>query len=408
MTDPTRAQRAHIPALDGLRGIAILLVMAQHFIPLEASPAGEQMVRLVAAAGWAGVDLFFVLSGFLITGILFDARRSTNPWLPFYARRALRILPAFVVVMLGLVLLGVGARTFDPEGFGALLSNQGWQWAFLTNVRIAIDGSWRLFPYTGHLWSLGVEEQFYVVWPAIVLLLTPRKVALVAIAAVPAALLFRAALIGAGLPPIGALVLAPAKMDELALGGLLALALRDQAMRTRVRRLVDVTRGGVLPLAAFMVAAVVATSVVVTSEASNTVAWSYVLGQSAVAICAAVAVASLVSPRVGDPVVQLCERPWLRSVGTYSYGLYLIHYPLEKLAHQLDKGPGFFRSVIPSHLIADIVFAVVLGAISVALAALLWHGVEKPVMRLRSRFPYGGAVADHDDPALGKAQIAAT
>jgi peptidoglycan/LPS O-acetylase OafA/YrhL len=397
---PTGIPSGNIPALDGLRGIAILLVMAQHFIPLEASPAGEQMLRLVAASGWAGVDLFFVLSGFLITRILLDARGTGHVWLPFYARRALRILPAFIVVMLALLVLAGQTYRLDSAGFGMLLANQWWQWSFLTNIRIAVDGSWRLFPYTGHLWSLGVEEQFYLLWPAAVLALSHRRLVLTAIAAVVIAPLFRAALIAGNLPPIGALVLAPAKMDELALGGLIALAMRDQTMRSRISRLVKATRGGTIPFVAFIVAATMATTAVVVSQHASVIGWSYILGQSAVAVSAACVLASLADQTSRDRFVRLCERPWLRRVGTYSYGLYLVHYPLDKIARKIDPAPGLFRRAISSHLLADLTYAVALTMISIALAAILWHALEQPIMRLRSRFPYGKPSAASRDVSV--------
>ena len=166
-------ERGHILALDGLRGIAILLVVFSHFVSNLRIPADGWAWPLVsiAHAGWAGVDLFFVLSGFLITGILVDARGSSTYFKSFYARRALRILPAYygfllaIFVVLPLLHLGAG------DNYMLARQHQGWYWLHLTNVMMAIGELPGHGPYPSTLfWSLAVEEQFYLIWPAIVAL----------------------------------------------------------------------------------------------------------------------------------------------------------------------------------------------------------------------------------------------
>src|SRR5439155_15871055 len=164
-------ERGHILALDGLRGIAILLVVFSHFVSnlrLTVNRIAYVPIAL-AHAGWAGVDLFFVLSGFLITGILVDARGSPYYFKAFYARRALRILPAYygflLVIFVVLPLLNIGAG----NNYMLARQHQGWYWLHLTNVMMAIGEIAGHGPYPSTLfWSLAVEEQFYFIWPAVV------------------------------------------------------------------------------------------------------------------------------------------------------------------------------------------------------------------------------------------------
>jgi len=180
-------ERGHILALDGLRGVAILLVIACHFVSnLHIVGDGPAWIIVaLAQAGWTGVDLFFVLSGFLITGILVDARGSNTYFRAFYARRALRILPAYygflfaIFVLLPLLNLGAG------DNYMLARQHQGWYWLHLTNLMIAIGEIPGRGPYPNTLfWSLAVEEQFYFIWPAIVALCSTRTLRRVCIAGV--------------------------------------------------------------------------------------------------------------------------------------------------------------------------------------------------------------------------------
>src|SRR5438067_7660244 len=170
-------ERGHILALDGLRGIAILLVVVCHFVSNLHIAADGWAWPLVAIAhaGWTGVDLFFVLSGFLITGILIDARGSDSYFKAFYARRALRIVPAYygflfaIFVVLPFLHLGAG------NDYMLAREHQSWYWLYLTNVMMAIGEIPGRGPYPSTLfWSLAVEEQFYLLWPLIVAASPPR------------------------------------------------------------------------------------------------------------------------------------------------------------------------------------------------------------------------------------------
>ena len=168
------ASSRHLPALDGLRGIAALLVVYGHWIAAGVPAERNSWLYILDRAFWlagSGVDLFFVLSGFLIGGILIDQRESPNLLRVFWLRRATRILPLFVVF---LALFAVLSRWPEPH---LLIANTQPIWAhalFLSNLWTAFTGRWD-GSFLALTWSLAIEEQVYLALPFIVLLLSPSR-----------------------------------------------------------------------------------------------------------------------------------------------------------------------------------------------------------------------------------------
>jgi len=164
----------HVPALDGLRGLAILLVLARHTAnELQPGRGLDVAVKRVLQVGWSGVDLFFVLSGFLITGILLDARGGRHYFRNFYMRRSLRIFPVYYGSLF--VTFAVLPFFVATPLFAVLQRNQLWYWTYLVNVLSPLTGGTGTPYNTAHLWSLAVEEQFYLLWPAVVWVSGPRR-----------------------------------------------------------------------------------------------------------------------------------------------------------------------------------------------------------------------------------------
>src|SRR5262245_1871381 len=155
------SKHAHVQSLDGLRGIAILLVMLFHFSDngSDLAPSSVLVDRIfhrLSGAGWIGVDLFFVLSGFLITGILFDAKGTPSYFRNFYVRRALRIFPLYYVALVLLLIMPLMVQHRPVPHLAA--RDAGWYFAYLSNVKMARAG-WPSHTGLAHLWSLSVEEQ---------------------------------------------------------------------------------------------------------------------------------------------------------------------------------------------------------------------------------------------------------
>ena len=155
---------SHLPSLDGVRGLAILSVTIYRF-GNETINAGNTtgLLAKIIEAGESGVDLFFVLSGFLITGVLLDAKERSHFFLRFFLRRSLRIFPLYFASLAGLLIL-VPWWLGDKQPFREAYENQAFLWTYLTNIKMSYSNSW-CFGYLDHFWSLAVEEHFYLIWP---------------------------------------------------------------------------------------------------------------------------------------------------------------------------------------------------------------------------------------------------
>ena len=229
ITDRSRTEgsptlpRGHIPALDALRGVAVLAVLLYHF-GSHTAPEGTvgRLTSTLLRLGGSGVDLFFVLSGFLITGILYDSKGRGRYFRDFYVRRSLRIFPLYYVVLIGglLVLpaLGVGVDA-GPA------SDRPWLWVYGTNAVQATRGAY-VFGWFDHFWSLAVEEHFYLVWPLVIAALGRRAAMGASLGCVATAVVSRWALVANGDHAIAAYVATPCRLDALAVGAFLALAAR--------------------------------------------------------------------------------------------------------------------------------------------------------------------------------------
>ena len=380
----TPAPSGRLPVLDGLRGLAILLVLLLHFTMYGGTLAAAGIggfVHRFALAGWIGVDLFFVLSGFLITGILYDAKGGERYFRNFYARRILRIFPLYYgALVVFLVLLPFVWR--GHEGLAQMREEGIWYWTYLVNVQIAREG-WPDFGALGHFWSLAVEEQFYLLWPVAVFLLRRRPLMALCAGAGGLAVGVRLALHLAD-REAAAFVLLPARVDALAAGALLALAVRGPGGLPATLRWAK-------PAAAVALAGLAALFVWKRGLPAEDPAVA-VAGYSLLAVLFAGVLALTLEGRAE----RWLAAPWLVFFGRYSYGLYVLHHPLLFLKpERLSYGslPGWLLFV-----------GAATGA-TVLLALLSWHFWEKPFLDLKDRFPYASAPREgrSTPPAAGPA-----
>jgi peptidoglycan/LPS O-acetylase OafA/YrhL len=340
----------------------------------------EVLIHHNVNAGWIGVDLFFILSGFLITGILLDSKDRANYFRVFYIRRALRILPLYVtyvtVVVCGLRALGL---TSEAES-AAISRTQWWYWTHTVNLLVARWG-WNLVSWhSGHLWSLSVEEQFYLLWPAIVMMLRRRSLISVATALVVVVWCLRLALAPLGVPWTAVYVLLPTRMDSLAVGALLAAVARDPVAWGRIQ--------GMLTRLAIGSAAVLI-GIFIHNHLIRSAMLTQIAGYPALAVLGGTAVASAVSNRAGSIYARLLGTPALRFFGQYSYGLYVWH-PL--VIHWVQQHlSSMLRLDASSHLMGYLLFTICALTGSVALALLSWHLIEAPFLALKRFAPYAHA-----------------
>ncbi len=373
------AVRSHMPGLDGLRGVAILLVLLHNLCGLEGKSVTMRLVEATFNFGWVGVQLFFVLSGFLITGILVDSLDRPGYFRGFVTRRTLRIFPLYYVLLLGCFVV---APLVLPARFVPSQKDQIWYWLYLSNwMLLPTEGSSLALP---HLWSLAVEEQFYLVWPAVVA--TARGAKLVALCLGLAALGFAVRLVVrlAHLPPEIVYQNTFARADALALGALGAVLLRQRAwLDWLLPRLAKI---GLVAGALFVA------MLPLPHALSRKGAWMQTVGYSLLAVIFAVLVVGVaIAPVLRDrPWLRLVERVVslrpLRWLGKYSYGIYVFHVPLKGVALTLlDGGKVIEEESGIVRLAMVVAFGLVVGGASTLLAVLSWNVLEKRMLAWKDR-----------------------
>lgn len=365
----------HIPALDGIRGVAVILVLFHHF--MLAFPKGDPVLAFIVGIsrfGSSGVDLFFALSGFLITGVLLDLQGRERPLVKFFARRSLRIFPLYYAVLLGLFVV-VPLVSHVSEDYRQFASHQVWYWTYTTNFLFAFDLSTSDFT-AGHFWSLAVEEQFYMVWPFVVLWMARRALFRLCLGLVAFGLLFRCACFLFGWGESAAYVLMFSRVDVLAAGGLGAIALRECSDLIRARRFAMwVLVGGTLVFGAicafqggFRRGPVMMTA-----------------GFSALAIVYAATV-FLVAGKADSVLSRFFRNPSLCFFGKYSYGMYVYHPFLMLWMKSWFPPPGFFPSVMGFRIVDVLVFLFVGTALTIVVSLVSWLLLESQFLRLKSYF----------------------
>jgi peptidoglycan/LPS O-acetylase OafA/YrhL len=379
---------AHVPALDGLRGVAILSVVLLHFGVLAGFPGPRdalfgRWVQRVLYTGWAGVDLFFVLSGYLITSILLASRGEPRYYRLFLGRRFLRIFPLhYLALMLGLWVLPVVWPERAPGLLGDAPRHQAWLWLYATNLGMAFGavGSLGVF---AQFWTLAIEEQFYLVWPWVVRRGSSRRLATVAGILVVGGLALRVIWWRSGAAWDGAYRFTLCRVDALALGALVAIALREPAWRPRIERLGPPSlAGGALVLLGMFLA-------IDPFHPSHPLVLT--LGHSALAWISAAVIVVVQSPAgEGGLLRRGLEARWLGRWGHYAYGIYVWHWPLRELVlpeYQALPPPSGSGSA----LLRATVFVAVGLAASYGVAWLSFHAFERRALRLKRWFAYAGA-----------------
>jgi peptidoglycan/LPS O-acetylase OafA/YrhL len=366
----TSPRAAHLPALDGLRGLAIIVVVLHNSTGLEMRDSWtEKLWTFFVDAGWIGVQLFFVLSGFLITGILLDSKGKPRALRTFYLRRSFRIFPLYYVFLIGRFLI---LPLFMPSMAVPFVEEIPF-WLYVSNWSEII----RAVPLTamGHFWSLAVEEQFYLLWPALAMKLRVRTFAWVCVGMVVAALASRVGMRLAGVPDKWMYAATFARMDGLAMGALVALALRyDEGRRILARVKVPLAIGAFVGLAGVMAYA----------HGLNRFEWVVQsVGYTLLAVIFALIVAEVAVPKPRG-WKWLVANPLLRVVGKYSYAIYVFHVPVKFIL--VEYATAHFARFADIHpLMDDVLFTASVGLISFALAVISFVLIERPFLRLKDR-----------------------
>jgi peptidoglycan/LPS O-acetylase OafA/YrhL len=382
---PGPSWRGHMPALDGVRGLAILLVLFYHTTVVEPGAWWATVLHGVwRNFGWTGVDLFFVLSGFLITGILVDTQSSPHYLRNFYARRVLRIFPLYYVYLVAVLV--IGPRLSSQFAEAVRVGDEAWSyWLYLQNYIAAWHGEWPHGQLFDHLWSLAIEEQFYLVWPLVVLLCNRRALKYVAIGLLGLSLCARLALDAHGASPVAIYVLTFTRLDGLALGAWIALKVRESET-PRVERGMPREFALAVRLPSATVLGVSALAIAALFIWQGTFAYSAPLvrtfGLSLLAVFFASLLTMILTARPDSPLQRWFSNPLLRMLGRYSYGLYVVHFPVIKFTSS-----ALYR-LLPERTDLEhqlLLYAIALS-VSLGLAVVSWRLLESPVLSLKRYF----------------------
>ncbi len=355
-----QSTRTHVPPLDGLRGIAVLLVIWAH-VPTNLGGSAVKLLNTVIQPGYLGVDIFFVLSGFLITRILLYGRCNQKSLVYFLVRRAFRIFPIYYLLIGVLIYLAPGEYLI-------------WCATYLSNFVFSLDYLWNadlqrwIAPSNPmrHTWSLCVEEHFYMIWPLFIYFaprdwLKPTTVAVVLTGMVLAVL----AVVFAEELPLYKLLYrgTPFRMTSLALGGLFALYEPSLGIGTsRPWRFAG----------AFFVPAVIFLTVAALLENPWTQAMK-MIGFSLMS--STIFLATIGTSCMGPKLGTVLSKGPLAYVGRISYGVYLYHYPI------------FYSLGLLDHEAQHTLWTTCQGVVlTFAVATTSYYLLERPILRYASRY----------------------
>jgi peptidoglycan/LPS O-acetylase OafA/YrhL len=323
--------------------------------------------------GQTGVDLFFVLSGFLITGILLDAKGSRRYFVNFYGRRTLRIFPLYY----GFCFLTLAVL---PPLVGSPVTGLTWLslGTFTANFALAAGTDGGLI---GHFWSLAIEEQFYLGWPFFVCYLGRSALMRVCVASLVGSAILRLIV---GLQGISAFMLTPCRIDTLLVGALLALAASSPL------GLIEWSRRATLLAVSALAAGL---PFCLTMSGSGSALLQVIRYPIIACLYGAILVIAVTTPASSRTGRFLTFKP-LALLGRYSFGMYVYHPPMIHLVHWLlgltSFGLGIRDTVGGPELIVRVAL---IGAGSYALAWASWHGFERPFLSLKRFFEYEPAPA---------------
>ncbi|HLX69332.1 MAG TPA: acyltransferase [Verrucomicrobiae bacterium] len=380
---------SRVPELDGIRGLAILLVVFFHFAWHSFQHASGTLLHAIGYASilsWSGVDLFFVLSGFLIGGILLDRRDCGNYFRIFYLRRACRILPAYCLWMA--VFLSLSWLFLSPQSpqWSLMLFQAGHpafpKWGYLLFLQnIGIVAGLGVPLGLSPTWSLAVEEQFYLFLPLAMRYLIPRKpvpVLIFLIALAPAVRTF----LFLYHPTVFVYVLLPCRADALLLGVLCAHLVRDKGCR----RWLENHRDWLYFIFTMLTLGIV----YLTISANAKVEWQTVVtsfdvstfGLSLIALFYACLMLIVVTAPAAA-ITRIMRTRFLRHFGLIAYGMFLIHLTINDLLHGLIRGEGSDIKDFASAGVTLLAFFV-----TWLLAYLSWNFFEKPIVAWGRSFEY--------------------
>lgn len=365
------------PELDGLRALAIIAVFLAHYFACMPVPGAYWLLSM----GWAGVDLFFVLSGFLIGGILLDNREKPRYYSTFYIRRFFRIVPVYLLVIAPLFAaeaLGLRQRLMAHASSHEAGFPLWFYLLFLQNIGAAIWGWGVMQSSLSPTWSLAVEEQFYLLLPPVVRHVKPARLPVILIAAIVSAPLIRGVLIWlfAEKAEKACYMLLPCRWDALLLGVLCAWCVRTEHWKQQLTTHLGALRAALVLLAAGVLTVKLFPGMDGNGRLLSTIGFTWNdLFFTALLLLAYLNTKGLVG--------RLLSWPALKPVATISYAVYLFHIPVLELTQRLA-----FRQPVQKYGWTEIAVACLALLVTGVLTFLSWRFFESKMVRLGHHFTY--------------------
>ena len=363
--------QGRIPALDGVRGFAILLVTIYRFNGgTDGVDVTDNVAFRLASLGFRGIDLFFVLSGFLVTKLLFDSKRQPHFFRNFYARRALRIGPLYYGVLAAALVVLPLVSDSAASVFSLARDRQSWLWLFGTNVLQAKIGGWP-FGCFDHFWSLAAGVHFYLVWPLVIYLTNHRTAVAACFALILISLATRVAWLLTGGNDVAPEVFTLFRADTLAMGALVALLTKHPGVATRLATWVRFSAWALgLSLAVLTI---------------GNRRWLTIPDTLFAAFFACVILAA-VTTRAGTFASAFWNARWLRFFGKYSYAMFVFQYPLISILAPI-LSVELLTNSLGSESLARVAYIVLMTGITTAVALGSWHLYERHFLALKRFFP---------------------
>lgn len=364
--------RGHIRSLNGLRGTAILLVLLYHIYPYI------KIFRM----GWIGVDLFFVLSGFLITGILLDTYDHPHYWKNFIGRRILRIFPLYYFSLTILILICEFSPTIanhDQVNYEYFRENQFWYFSYLMNWKILDESFWLPVTILNIFWSLNIEEQFYIFWPLFIYIL--KKKAAVFILIVLLAILFlRLYLIVINnWSPIAIYTNTFTRIDTILYGALIACSLRNENWKSFLEK------------STFYILIFTSLLLILLAVVSNGFypfnQYTIIFGYSLTYIFfGSVLLSSIQKSPFLSSLRNILGNKILVFFGKYSYAIYVYHWALYLLL--FPHISGYVYTCIHKKFLSDLVASTIVLFLVIVISQITWLLLERPFLKLKKYFKY--------------------
>jgi peptidoglycan/LPS O-acetylase OafA/YrhL len=383
----------HILALDGIRGIAIIWVMLSHYfmyatkvivgdtVSISEKLLGHayNMLWVIADAGWSGVNLFFVLSGFLITGILLDTKEHPHYFTNFYVRRIVRIFPLYYCYIFFLCAFPNYVFPTELGNIENIYDKIWWIITYMTNFLVGNLG-FKGFVSIGHFWSLAIEEQFYLVWPFLIFYLNSKKLIYLCCVLIILSLVFRVFLLTNGVYSTVIYAYTFTRSDALLTGALVALLIRTNLSSASIYTTAKI----IAIISSLLLAGLV-------YKYRRLGAYDFpvqTVGYSLLNIFFASFLIIAISFKTSIYLHKLICSSVLRFFGKYSYGLYVWHPAVISCLIYLGMKNVTVFNLQNHPLLLEVIFMFLATVGSILVSLLSWHLYEKHFLKLKKFVAY--------------------